>query len=88
MNSDTEFSPKNPGTIHLIYWTMLFDLIFSIDKSSSGSDPLPGNGSGSGSGYGSGTNSNFFLLNFICIRFKNHNDVFCCCNFELIIRVY
>ena len=30
----------------------------------------------------------FFLLNFFCIRFKTHNDVFCCCNFELIIRVY
>ena len=22
------------------------------------------------------TNSNFFLLNFFCIRFKTHNDVF------------
>ena len=22
------------------------------------------------------TNSNFFLLNFLCIRFKTHNDVF------------
>ena len=25
---------------------------------------------------GSGTNSKFFLLNFFCIRFKTHNDVF------------
>ena len=25
---------------------------------------------------------------FFCIRFKTHNDIFCCCNFELIIRVY
>ena len=37
---------------------------------------------------GSGFNSNFFHLNFFCIRFKTHNDVFCCCNFQLNIRVY
>ena len=39
-------------------------------------------GSGSGSGsetlifFKNRTNSNFFLLNFFCIRFKTHNDVF------------
>ena len=33
------------------------------------------------------TNSNFFLLNFFCIRFKTQR-CFCCCTFELIIRVY
>ena len=27
----------------------------------------------------------FFFLIFFSIRFKTHNDVFFCCNFELII---
>ena len=41
-------------------------------------------GSGSGSGSGSNKFQFFFLLNFFCIRFKTHNDVFFCCIFELI----
>ena len=44
-------------------------------------------GSGSGSGSGSDLKSNkfqFFLLNFFCIRFKTHNDVF----FVVILSLY